>query len=212
MIENSENQSCLFENTKLVSFKECDGTIKAHTEFGNIITCKKLIFATGFDFSLMKDKDLCERVISYSIVTKPIKNIRWKGNALVQDDKDPYHYLRILPDNRLIFGGEDTKFKLKNIDLNLAKKKYDKLEKELKKLFPMFEKDIVVEYKFCGAFGSTPNNLGLIGKTEIPNVLYFLSAGTNGIINAMAGAKLVEDILSDKANPLEALFSPMREN
>ncbi len=158
----------------------------------------------------MKDKDLCERVISYTIVTKPIEKINWKHNALIQDDEEPYHYLRILPDNRLIFGGEDTKFKLKPISDKLAQKKYDKLLKTLKNMLPQYAERIEVDYKFCGAFGSTENNLGLIGKTENPNFLYFLSAGANGIINAMFGATLIEDILEGRNNPLAHLFSPIR--
>ncbi len=179
--------------------------------FGNMITCKNLILSTGFDFSLMKEKNLIDRVVSYSIVTKPIENLSWKENALVQDDKEPYHYLRILPDNRLIFGGEDTTFKEKEIDLKLAKKKYDKLLKDLKKMLPKYEDLIETEYEFCGVFGSTPNNLGLIGRSENPNILYFLSAGANGIINAMSGAKLIEDLLKNRENPLKNLFSPMRQ-
>lgn len=213
MIENARNQKSIYENTEVVTFNICDDeTIEVKTKSGNIIKCKKLILATGFDFSLMKEKKLCERFISYSIVTKPIKNISWKHNALIQDDKSPYHYLRILPDNRIIFGGEDSIFKLKPINKKLAEKKYLKLEKKLKEMLEDFKDEIIVDYKFCGAFGSTPNNLGLIGKTENPNILYFLSAGANGIINAMAGAKLIQDILQSKPNPLEKLFSPLREN
>ncbi len=123
MIENSTNQSRLFENTKIIKIIEHENYFEALTNFGNVIKCNKIILATGFNFSLMRDKNLCERDISYTIVTKPIKNLSWKDNALVQDDKSPYHYLRILPDNRLIFGGEDTKFKLKPINDKLAQKK-----------------------------------------------------------------------------------------
>ncbi len=212
VIENATNQNMLFENTKIIEIIENENGFVSKTSFGNFIKSKKIVLATGFNFSLMKDKNLCERLISYSIVTKPIENISWKQNALIQDDKDPYHYLRILPDNRLIFGGEDTKFKLNPISNNLADKKYNKLLTSLKKMLPGYAKHIEIDYKFCGAFGATNNNLGLIGKTENPNLFYFLSVGANGIINAISGVKIIEDLLNNKPNKLAHLFSPTRKN
>ena len=77
-------------------------------------------------------------------------------------------------------------------------------------MLPTFAKDIEIDYKFCWAFGSTDNNLGLIGQTENPNFYYFLSVGANGIINAMAGVKIIEDLLENKSNKLIPLFSPLR--
>ncbi len=101
---------------------------------------------------------------------------------------------------------------MKPIDEKLAQKKYKKLKKELIKMLPNLKQEIDIEYEFCGAFGSTNNNLGLIGKSDNPNIYYFLSAGANGIINAMAGAKLMIDLLENRKNPLEKIFSPTRKS
>lgn len=99
----------------------------------------------------------------------------------------------------------------KPINEKLAKKKYILLEKYLLKLFPVLKNKIKVEYKFCGLFGSTDNNLGVIGKSlNDDKILYFLSCGANGIINAIFGRHLIEDILENKKNELEPLFSPKR--
>ncbi len=123
----------------------------------------------------------------------------------------PYHYLRLLPDKRIIFGGEDTKFK-GTISPFLAKKKYKKLEKELVDLFPEYRNEIKTEYCFCGAFGETDNNLGIIGRSEDPNIFYMLSCGANGVINAMYGAQILIEQLNNKQPTLSNLFSPLREN
>ena len=120
---------------------------------------------------------------------------------MVHDATSPYHYMRLLPDNRIIFGGEDTKFKEKPISEKKANKKYDKLTKDLFILFPNLKDKVEIEYKFCGAFGTTSNNMGLIGKSTIDdNLLLFISCGANGIINAMTGIELIEDILNNKPN------------
>ena len=77
------------------------------------------------------------------------------------------------------------------------------------RLYPEIEGETKIEYKFCGCFGSTPNNLGLIGESKIDDdILLFISCGANGIINAMAGVDVIKDILLRKNNPLIPLFSP----
>ncbi len=212
MIEKAVNQKQIYENTRIDTLTYNNDRFEVITTFGNKIMCNKVILATGFDFSLMNEKDLCERVISYSIVTKEIEGIDWEKSTRIQDDKEPYHYLRVLPDNRLIYGGEDSPYKVETIDNSLAEKKYNKLKNDLIKMFPHLETQIEIDYEFCGVFGSTKNNLGLIGQTENPNLYYFLSAGANGIINAMSESKLIIDLLEGKENDLEDLFSPLREN
>ena len=160
---------------------------------------------------MLNKTELCERFISYSIVTEPVENITWYKNSLVHDCEEPYHYMRILPDDRIIFGGEDTPFKQKPANEKLANKKYDKLQNDLFKMFPAI-KTKKVDYKFCGAFGTTSNNMGLIGESQIDNdILLFISCGANGIINAMVGVEILEDILNNKINPLSVLFSPKRK-
>ncbi len=212
MIENSSNQDRIYENTAITKLEKTKDGYIAITNFGEKIFCKKLLIATGFNWEVLGKSKLCERFITYSIVTSPIKNFSWKDKALIHDVVSPYHYLRSLPDGRIIFGGEDSSFKEKPINERKSNKKYDKLEKDLFKLFPEIRNKVKVDYKFCGCFGTTLNNLALIGESEIDNnILLFISCGANGIINAMAGVKVIEDIIEDKYNPLIKLFSPKRK-
>lgn len=213
MIENSKNQNKIFENTKIDKITKTKNGFVAETNFGEKITAKKIIIATGFNWEVLDAHDLCERFVTYTIVTSPTQNFSWHEKALIHDAVSPYHYLRFLPDKRIIFGGEDTPFKENLINEKKCNKFYDKLEKSLYKLFPELKGKIKIDYKFCGAFGATNNNLGLIGKSTFDDdILLFISAGANGIINSFAGAKLINDILQGKQNPLEKLFSPRREN
>ena len=213
MIENSTNQDKLFEHTHITQLIKQKSGYLAITSFGEKISCKKVIIATGFNWELLHKDDLCERFITYSIVTEPIKDFSWYNKALIHDETSPYHYMRILPDNRIIFGGEDTKFKQKPISEKKTNKIYDKLTKSLFELFPNLKDKIKIDYKFCGAFGTTNSNLGLIGESGIDkDILLFISCGANGIINAIAGAEIIDDLLQNKNNPLTSLFSPKRKN
>ncbi len=101
-------------------------------------------------------------------------------SKLIHDATTPYHYFRLLPDSRIIFGGEDTLYKGDGIKEKLSEKKYKKLEKDLKNLF-QDRQDIKIDYKFCGCFGATNNNMGLIGESKFDDdILLFISCGANG--------------------------------
>lgn len=214
LIENSKNQKRIFENTKIDEIvNQADGSLVAKTNFGYKIKAQKIILATGFNWEVINKNDLCDRFISFSIVTKPIKNLTYYKKSLVHNTKSPYNYMRTLPDGRIIFGGEDVTLNIKKgITEKEAEKKYKKLEQSLKELFPEIKNQIEISNKFCGLFGTTKNNLGLIGESEVKNLFYLISCGANGIINAVFGAELLEDLFSGKTNALASLFSPLRES
>lgn len=209
LIENSSNQNKIYENTDVSSINRRDDYYMVETNYGDKIRCNKIVLATGFNWEIIEKTDLCDRFVTYTIVTKPIPIIFYK-NAMIEDDNEPYHYFRILPDNRIIFGGEDVKWNDK-IEEDKSEKKYAKLENDLKELLPDYSDKIEIEYKFCGCFGSTNNNLGIISETEKKNIFYFFSCGANGIINANFGVELLIDIMNDKENPLKDMFSIYRE-
>ena len=210
LIEASSNQSQIFENTKVESVENIDDKYHVYMNYGDKIIVDKIIYATGFNFEQMPSDNMCERYVTYSLVTKPIEGLSFKNNALMQDSGDPYHYFRMLPDNRLIYGGEDTKFSGDTISESVAKKKYEKLNASLIKMLKQYESRIAIDYEFSGVFGQTDNNLGLIGEGEGKNIFYFTSCGANGIINSFCGAKLVDDIIQNKQNIFKKLFDPNR--
>lgn len=210
MIDASSNQQNTYENTCVVDLTRINDKWVCTTSYGQTITYKYVIISTGFQWDWLGE-DLCERFLTYTIVTNPQPKIAWKDNALVQDSSEPYHYMRKLPDDRIIFGGDDESWNI-NKDNKNCDKKYNKLLDELKEMFVDFKDEIKVDYSFCGAFASTNNNLGVVGKTEKENLLYFFSCGANGIINAMYAVEIIDDIIQGKENKLAHLFSPLRKN
>ena len=210
LIENAYNQEKIFENTEYVNMTKKDGKIVVSTLYNQKITCNKVVFATGFNLEKFDNQDIIERFVTYSIVTNPIDDFEWQGRATIHDNIKPYHYLRMLADNRIIYGGEDIAFNDKNMQDKKAEKIYQKLFENLIELFPDLKNRLNVEYKFCGCFGTTDNNLGLIGETDIEDVYYFLSCGANGIINAMQGVEILDNIFKGKDDKFRYLFSPLR--
>lgn len=212
LIQNSVNQKNIYENTEIVNIQDIDDYVIAHSKYGYKIRAKKVIISTGFDYTLL-DTDvqkLLTMMVSYTIVTSKISNLDKLKLPLIQDAYDNYHYLRTLPDERIIFGGEDTKFNGTHIDAKIAKSKYQSLTKNLNKILKRNNLNFTSEYEFCGLFASTENNLGIIGQSKFKNIYYFLSCGANGIINTFCGIEIIKDLLEGKSNEFEKYFSPLR--
>ena len=212
MINNSNKQGAkLYENTEIVKLEYDLNGVIAYTNYGYKIKCKKVICATGYNTTIFSEKDLCEKYCSYTIVTNPIKNFSWLNNTLLHDNTDPYHYIRLSHDNRIILGGEDTKITA-TINANTAEKKYKLLADYMLTLFPQIKNNYTIDYKFCGYFGTTLNNLAIIGpQKQNPHLWFMLGYGANGIINSIIGAQMLTDLYYGKVHRDMYVVSPDRQ-
>ena len=132
--------------------------------------------------------------------------------SLLRDNKDPYNYYRTTKDNRIIAGGEDVNFIPDINNEDNGKEKYAILEQRLKKMFPFIE-NIEEQYKYCGAFASTNDNLGFLGKDlEKPQLWYCLGYGANGILFAILGGVMLSELYCGNYNEDLELFRVDRFN
>ena len=190
--------------TSLESTGVFDQIVKA---FGNIVKAKKVIVATGYNTKLFTNRNFATKTTTFNIATKPVKNFDgWYEKVLIRDNCDPYNYLRTTSDNRIIIGGEDVDFVPDIFDEKLANKKYDILENRLKNMFKNI-KDIEVDYKYCGTFASTLDNLGFIGEdTKHNNLWYNLGYGANGILFAILGGMMLSKLYHGEKDKDMRLF------
>lgn len=77
-------------------------------QYSNDIKSDHLLFATGYNKSLLFPGVKPEINRSYAIVTQPIKDLsQWKDREMIWETKRPYLYLHTTADGRLIAGGLD---------------------------------------------------------------------------------------------------------
>lgn len=197
----------VYENTEVVDLIHHEDYIEVITEFGYKVKAKKVIVATGYNTKLFTKRNFGTKTTTFNIVTKPVSNFNgWEGKTLIRDNCDPYNYLRTTVDNRLIIGGEDVDFIPDIFDEKLANEKYDILENRLKSMFKDIS-DIEAEFKYCGAFASTPDNLGFVGPgSEHKNLWYLLGYGANGILFAILGAMMLSDLYKGNEDKDMKLF------
>ena len=197
----------VFENTEAVRINYLNDGVEVITEYGYKIKCKKIIVATGYNTNLFTKRNFATMTTTFNVATAPVNNFDgWNNKILIRDNNDPYNYLRTTPDNRLIIGGEDISFSPGIFDSETASIKYNILENRLKSMFPSI-RDIIVDYRYCGAFASTPDNLGFIGPDpNHPNLWYCLGYGANGILFAILGGMWLSDLYLGKTNSDMDLF------
>lgn len=207
---SSQNGLGVYENSEVISVEYEENGVKVQTVYGHEVKGKIVICATGYNTSLFTKREFGTKSTTFNIATKPIPELsNTLQNTVFRDNELKYHYFRATPDNRLIIGGEDVRF-IPDIDnLEIRARCYGLLEQRLKQLFPMY--NIEIEYQYCGAFESTFDDLGYIGKDKDKhNLWYCLGYGANGILFAILGAQMLVKLYNDHVDENLYLFEVNR--
>lgn len=196
-----------YENTEVLGVKNIEEGIEVITNYNNRVKGKIVIVATGYNTGLFTKRNFGTTTTAFNIVTKPVKNFKgWFNQVLIRDNEETYNYCRTTFDNRIIIGGEDISFIPDIFNEKAANEKYGILEQRVKTMFPLI-KDIEIEYKYCGAFTSTQDNLGFLGKDpNNPKQWYSLGYGANGILFAILGGIMLSDLYLGKVHKDLELF------
>lgn len=194
------NVSCnkelkVYENTEAIDINYLHEGVEVITSYGYKVKGKKIIIATGYNTDKFTKRNFGVKTATYNIATKPISNFEgWHNKVLIRDNNDPYNYFRTTSDNRILAGGCDVDFVPGIFNEKVAEEKYKILEQKLKDMFPNL-KDIEIDYKYCGAFASTQDNLGFIGEDKNQkNLWYCLGYGANGILFAILGGLMLSKL------------------
>lgn len=106
----------IYEETPALDLWEENGGIVVMTPSA-LVRCRKAIFATGaYDPLLRKVKRYVAPVYDYALVTQPLtkdqlNELGWVNRQGVSDCANRFHYYRLTPDNRVLFGGYDAIYK-----------------------------------------------------------------------------------------------------
>lgn len=185
----------VYENTEADDLHYKDNSITVTTNYDINITSRIIIGATGYDYSLFTKRNLGETLATtFNIASKPISQLdQIYDQHIFRNNSDIYHYFRTTADQRIIMGGCDVGFFPEINNKELCDQQCHNLELLIKQLFHGYVIDI--EYRYYGAFASTNDNLGFIGKDpDHPNLWYCLGYGANGILFAILGGMMLPEL------------------
>ncbi len=182
--------------------------VKLLTDNGHSLTAGKIVNASGFEITEFIEKKIVKLNSTYALASEHIQKPFpvWENNALLWNTADPYLYMRLTKENRIILGGRDEKFYNPVKRDKLIKQKTALLKKDFLKLFPSI--DFVTEFSWTGTFGATDDALPYIGTyNKTPHTYYALGFGGNGITFSVIAAEIIRDMITGKNNKDAALFS-----
>ena len=168
------------------------GAVNLYTREGQEISCRKAVFATGYEVIGGLPREAFKIVSSWAIATKPIAPGRfWPTRCLIWEAANPYLYLRATSDNRILAGGEDSG--LTDTDRRQAaiSAKADRLLRKVQRLLSI--PDLEVDYAWAGAFADSPSGLPVFKELrDLPGVMAILGCGGNGITFSVIAADAVK--------------------
>ena len=114
--------------------------------------------------------------------------------------------MRTTKDRRILVGGRDEQFYNPKKRDGLILKKSKQLVRDFNKVFPNI--DFKPEFNWTGVFGSTVDGLPFIGRyPKLPNGLFALGFGGNGITFSLIAAEILVDLIQGKNNADAQIFT-----
>ena len=198
----------VFDRTRVSKIEYQRNGVKLITMNGPIITARRMVNASGYEITEFIDKKIVSLHSTYALVSENIspQKALWKDKALLWNTADPYLYIRMTRDNRIMVGGRDELFYNPARRDKLINRKSTLLKKDFAKLFPHI--DLLPEFRWAGTFGSTRDALPYIGMYDkTPHTYYALGFGGNGITFSLIAAKIIRDLMTGRKNKDVDLFS-----
>lgn len=198
----------VFDRTALQEIRYAGKGIEAETNTGKIVHAKWMVNATGYEAVNFIGRGIATLHSTYAVASEhfPPRQKMRESFPIIWNTADPYLYLRLTSDRRMIVGGRDESFKNARLRDRLIEKKTRLLSGDVKKLFP--EIDFIPEFSWAGTFAITKDSMPYIGcHPEFPNTFFALGFGGNGITFSVVAAQLLVDFIKGRKNADAQLFS-----
>ena len=177
------------------------------TDTGHAVRAKHVVFCCGYEFPKGVPTPGAKVVSTWAMASLPRQRTPgWLRDTLVWEASDPYLYLRMARDGRLIVGGEDEDSATLHASKPTLVAKCRTLEKKLKALLPMIEFE--VDYTWAGAFGESATGLPQIGAVEgmLDRVHAVMGFGGNGITYSVIASQVVGAAVRGDVDPEADLY------
>ena len=199
-----ERGATLHSRSRIITVEPGKQWLQAQLEHGPVIKARHLVFATGYEIPAHVPKNGHSIASTWVMATRP--QAGWPTGCLIWEASDPYLYMRLTPEGRVICGGEDEEFRDEQHRDELMPRKIAAIQRKLGRLMPAL--DLRAEYTWAGSFGLSPSGTPTIGAVpRMPGCYAVMGYGGNGITFSMLAAQLLRGLISGNGDPDSELFS-----
>ena len=98
----------LFAPAEIMDIQTSRTRVRAATRHGPVITCRSLVFATGYEIPKVVPTAGNHIASNWVIATRPQRRALWPSACFIWEASAPYLYVRTTPDHRIIGGNGIT--------------------------------------------------------------------------------------------------------
>jgi len=189
------NRKARIIDADAIHFHDEGERVVVETTGPHVVEAKHVVLATGYampHFIMPRQHEIRS---SFALATVPQAPERlWRDGALIWEAAEPYSYMRLTADNRIVIGGEDEDISDPQERDAMLGEKTQMLRQTLARLIP--GADPTVSHAWCGAFGETSDGLPLIGR--VPGARHVYAAygyGGNGITFSYMASRMIAALM-----------------
>ena len=182
-----------------------DGVTLA-TAAGHAVRARQVVFCCGYEFPRGVATPGTKVISTWALASKARARCpAWLRDTLVWEASDPYLYLRMARDGRLIAGGEDEDGPDSHDDPARLRRKCERIARKLRDLLPGVE--FGIDYAWAGAFGESATGLPLIGPVPgMPSCHAVMGFGGNGITYSVIASQITAAAVRGRPDPDAGLY------
>lgn len=190
----------VFDHTEAESVVHGSPFNLVRTDGRRSIKCKHIVYAIGYESQTMLGKKVVNLNSTYAFVSEPVDELPTHlKETIFWNTEQPYLYMRVTPDDRILVGGGDEKFKNALLRDSLINQKEDVLMRSFQKFLPGMP--LVPDFTWAGTFGVTKDSLPFIGThPDFQNGYFALGFGGNGITFSVMAMDILSDALRGRPN------------
>ena len=186
---------------------------------GFTVKAKHVVVATNSPvnnlFTMYEKQNAYRTYVIGALVKKNLlpKALWWDtGNFESNSKIPPYHYVRVLPYNEqydlLLSGGEDHPTADTSKTKVLEEDRYKLVENWTRSYFPIGE----IIYRWSGQVLEPLDGIAFIGRNPFDHDNVYIISGDsgNGMTHCTFAGLLISDLINEKENKWEKLYSPLR--
>jgi glycine/D-amino acid oxidase-like deaminating enzyme len=190
----------VFEGTRVESLAAEGTGMEVRTEGGTVHAEHVALGTNAFPALVRRYRSYTVPVYDYAVVTEPLtaeqrEAVGWQGRQGLADPANHFHYFRLTPDDRILYGGYDAVYHFgKRVDSSYEDRPetHDLLVSHLLTTFPQLE-GVRISHRWGGAIDTSTRFSAFFGLAHRGRVAH--AAGFTGL--GVGATRFAADVMLD---------------
>ncbi|MHB1782999.1 MAG: NAD(P)/FAD-dependent oxidoreductase [Acidimicrobiales bacterium] len=202
----------LYERSAATGLESAGTSVRVATANGAVVADRVVLATSAFPPLVRRIRRYVLPVYDYVLATEPLDamqlaSLGWAGREGLSDAGNQFHYYRLTPDDRILFGGYDAIYYVRNgigggRDVRPAS--FERLAAHLGETFPQLDR-VRVSHAWGGAIDTCSRFCAFFGRAEAGRVAYAAGFTGLGVGASRFAADVLLDLLSGRPSELADL-------